>query len=466
MQLTSLVVGALALVYVISSTSNRGLMRFLAPESIGMIMLFAIFSVRPLFGNRFDEQLFYGFVPSPAGQHTALVVGTVSMAAYALGCFICSVRPTRAAELAQAQKTTDGRSVELSAEKAVVFAIAGAALYVVLLLAVAGSSTVAALSGGRSAEVAIAGVPEFVLIVPMSGSVAVAIFLLYRRGTYLSLREVLLCLFSIAVSLVLLSQLGNRRFLIPAALIPVIAGLLRRRIAVRAYHVLIAAVAFMFVAIVPMVRSAGARMPGENLLSASWRYLGDEGISGVFTPVFASYDTEMLDYIALMSERLPPNTGIGFGLGKGTLVEFLLRPLPSSITGTQYSDALLTSVWGGGCGQPVCPVASVAGVLYFEGGILAVGLGTFLFAVILRWLSNRLAYSATLATMPATAVVVASAFALVATRTNTVHSLWWVIYTLALTYGIYLLSSRRIRLRSSPIKLDPRSPLSLDARRL
>jgi hypothetical protein len=456
MQLMSLLVGVLAMTYVVGSTSNRGLARFLAPESVAIVMLFAIFSVRPLFDNRFSEQTFYGYVPSAAGERTALLVGVVCMTSFAVACFFWSVRPARAAELRATERKSETREVRLSARKVLVISLVGAVVYTVMLFVIAGRGTVAALSGGRSADVAIAGVPELILLIPMLGSVVVTLFIISRRDTSISRSEALYCLMAVAVSLVLLSQLGNRRFLIPAALMPVIGLLVRKPIRLGGHHVLLALVAFVFIAIVPMVRSAGARMPGENLLTASWRYLGERGVAGVLTPVFASYDTEMLDYIALMSEKLPPNAGMQFGLGRGTLVEFFLRPLPSSITGVQYSDQLLTLVWGGGCGQPVCPVASVAGVLYFEGGIMAVALGTFVFAAGLRVLSNRLAYNANLRVLPTTCVTVVSAFALIATRTNTVHSLWWSIYALVLVLVVYWVVSRPVGSASGEMRTTHR----------
>jgi hypothetical protein len=451
MQLVSLVVGIIATVYVFSSTSNRGLARFMAPEVIAMLMLFSIFSIRPLFADRFAEQTFYGYIPTPAGEHTALVIGTVCMTFFALGCFLASVRPAKAAVLRARRPPAETRVVRLSATRALMIACGGAVLYVLLLLAVAGPGTVAALGGGRSQDVAIGGVPEFVLLVPMTGSIVATLFIISRRDSVITRREAVLCLCAVSVSVVLLSQLGNRRFLIPAALMPIIAILVRRTLRVRAYHVVIALVAFLFIAIVPMVRSAGARMPGENLLTASWRYLGERGIAGVLTPVFASYDTEMLDYIAFMSQKLTSNSGIGFGLGRGTVVEFLLRPLPSSVSGMQFSDQLLASVWGGGCGQPVCPVASVAGVLYFEGGVVAVAIGSLAFAIALRFLSNRLGFSRSIRLLPLTCVAVASAFALIATRTNTVHSLWWTLYAIVLT----LLVHRMVSTRTRPVTSAP-----------
>jgi hypothetical protein len=449
-QLISLVIGVLATIYVVGSTANRGLARFLAPESIAIIMLFAIFSVRPLFSNRFAEQTFYGYVPSLVGERTALLAGIVCMACFAAGCFFWSVRPARAAELAARVPKPEKRLVNLSAKKVLVVSVVGAVVYALMLVAIAGTGTVAALSGGRSADVVIAGVPEVILLVPMTGSIVTTLFIINRRHAMIIKSEAIYCVAAVGVSLVLLSQLGNRRFLIPAALMPLMAMLVRKTMRIRAYHVVLALVGFVFIAIVPMVRSAGARMPGENLLTASWRYLGDRGISGVLTPVFASYDTEMLDYIALMSQKITADTGIGFGMGRGTILEFLLRPLPSSVTGVQYSDQLLTSIWGGGCGQPVCPVASVAGVFYFEGGLIAVALGTFAFAAVLRFLSNRMAYSSGLKLLPITCVTVASAFALIAARTNTIHSLWWVLYALALVLVVY-------RVVSSPATTTPRS---------
>jgi hypothetical protein len=243
----------------------------------------------------------------------------------------------------------------------------------------------------------------------------------------------------------MVSALGTRRFMIPAVLMPISAALIRRSARLRLWHLAIGFVGLLFVAIVPMVRSAGARLPGENLLTASFRYASERGIEGILEPIFASYDTEMLDYIALVSSRIHAGW-LSFGLGRGTLLEFILRPVPASMLGqTPWSDKVLINLWGGtGCGHPYCPVASVAGVTYFDGGFPLVIVGSFAFGFVVRWLATRWVYNRHLGDFRATVVAIASSFALVAARTNTVHATWWCIYTLIIAGAIYGIFSARL----------------------
>jgi hypothetical protein len=404
-------------------------------------MLVMIFGIRPLFVDRFDVRTMYGLVPDADALDAAMRVGATCLFWFTLGAFIATVRPRRASQILEQGVKAHRRRVQLSAAAVLVVALVSVALYVAAIVVLAGPSSLLALSGGRSSEASLSGVPELVLVVPIAGSVATALFLISRRGDPLRRSEVLLLVVAVSLSLVALSQLGTRRFLIPGLLIPLVAALIRSPVRLKAWHVLAGAAAFIFLAIVPMVRSAGARMPGENLLTASWRYFSDEGIAGVLTPVFASFDTEMLDYIAVYAGQSNPVVGAG----KGTFLEFLTRPIPGSGTGLAFSDEVLTTIWGGGCGFPNCPVPSIAGVLYFDGGLVAVAIGSLLFGMFVRFLAGRWALNAVLSDLEATVVAIVSGFALVAARTNTIHAMWWCIYTLLVLFLIHALFSRSPR---------------------
>ncbi|RUR01226.1 hypothetical protein [Labedella endophytica] len=436
----SAVVAMITLLYMVATSPVRGLGRFVAPDTTAAVMLAMIFGVRPLFTDRFEIRTMYGLIPDTNALDTAMTVGVVSLSFFGFGAFIAAVRPTRAAIFSKQSAPIERREVRLTAGGVLGISVFAIALYVAAIIVLAGPSSLTALSGGRSEDATLGGVPEFVLVIPMAGSVAATIFFISRRNRQIHVFELLLILAAIAISLTALSQLGNRRFLIPGLLIPLVAALIRSPVRLKAWHLVLGVVGFLFLAIVPMVRSAGARMPGENLLTASLRYFGDEGFRGVLTPVFASYDTEMLDYIAVFAGQPNPE----YGLGRGTLLEFLARPLPGDVFGTAFSDQVLTSIWGGGCGQPYCPVGSLAGVLYFDGGLPAVAVGSFLFGIAVRFIANRWAFNSMLSTVSASSIAVVSGFALVAARTNTVHAIWWCVYVLLLMAGIYLISSRRM----------------------
>ena len=442
MTLIALLVAATVLLYVLRSHPSRGLGRLASPDSTALFMLVAIFAVRPLFADRLDDG-FYGYALDAPSVERAIAIGATCIGAFGLGVFFATARPAKQVKLA-ALPPRARRRTTITAGGTLLVTIAAVAIHLAALLMFAGWRTVTALPGGRSAE-ASTGLPEIIFVLPLAGSISVSLFLLARGGTPIKRGEALTLLACVAISLVMVSALGTRRFMIPAILMPICAALIRRPAKLRLWHLTVGFVGLLFVAIVPMVRSAGARLPGENLLTATLRYASEQGIEGILEPIFAAYDTEMLDYIALTSSRIHAGW-LSFGLGRGTLLEFILRPVPSSrLSQRAWSDEVLINLWGGaGCGDTYCPVASVAGVTYFDGGFPLVIVGSFAFGFGLRWLATRWVYNRHLGDFRATVVAIASSFALVAARTNTVHATWWCIYTLIIAWLIYRVFSDRV----------------------
>lgn len=445
-------IGVMAGVVLIATCPLRGLSRVIAPDVMAAIMLLAIFAVRPLIESRFTSRSFYGYIPSEAGQNQAVVVGSLAMVFLLMGALVASTR-FRAPE---AILRDDRAPSRMRAWQPLMAAMIGAVAYVGLVVALAGPDTLRSLAGGRSEVLSLGGIPELVFMAPLTGSIAASYFMLSRRGQRITPIEWVILVASVAISVVGVSQLGNRRFLIPAALIPIIAGAMRKPVNLRVRHVAGGAAAFTFLAIVPLVRAAGARRPGENLVSASVRHAREVGPEGVLRPVFASYDTEMFDYVALVAPSL--GEGVPYGLGRGTLVELLARPLPSAVNvGDAHSDVVMSTFWGGGCGDPVCPVASAPGVLYFDGGLPLVALGCFVLGYGLRRLALAWKHNATMSTRQALLVAIASGFALVAMRTNTVHALWWIAYA-ALIAAVLTKSGRPQRSEASLVLPQPPAP--------
>ncbi|STX04943.1 Uncharacterised protein [Kocuria rosea] len=405
-------------------------------------MLFAIFGIRPLFYDRFDEEAWYGkYMPSPEGETLALLVGLTAIAGIGIGAAMMNGRAAKARKKHRSFGSQFRAPIRFTAKEVLLATLAASGAYVGVLTLMAGSQIFSQLRQGRSAEVAIGGLPEIVLMVPMTGSTAAAIFLLANRHRKLSKAEFIVLLASISTSIALVSQLGNRRFIIPTILIPVVASLIRRPARVRLWHIPAALITVLIMATIPMVRAAGARNPNESLLGAAWRYLRDEGISGTIRPIFASYDTEMFDYVAILAPRMQEE---GYGWGRGTLLEFVTRPIPASWgSTTSWSNELLTKLFGGGCGEPFCPVASFPGVMFFDGGLILVAVGSLIMGAFLRSLAIAWQYNSHLSFKKLMSVVIASAFALIAMRTNTIHAAWWCLYTIGISYLVYFYAAAK-----------------------
>jgi hypothetical protein len=318
------------------------------------------------------------------------------------------------------------------------------ALYLVALILLVGPASVLAMGGGRSADVVTAGVPAIVMMIPLMGSLAASIYIIsLGPRSPIRWKELLTIVLVVSLSVVMLSSLGNRRFLIPAVLMPVIAVAAMRKTPARAIYMILGVLGFLLTAILPMVRSSGSRLAGETLLDSIVRYASEQGLDGIVLPVFASNDTEMLDYIGVFLRQVESGHQ-SFGFGQGTFGDFLTSSIPSALfKGTSYSDQILTNIWGGGCGKPFCPVASVVGVSYFDAGIFGVILGCGVFGYFMGWLTNRLTRLQNLGPFAATTTVIFSSFAIVLTRTNTINALWWSIYTIVLATPILWLTTRR-----------------------
>ncbi|MET9018455.1 hypothetical protein ABZV93_00580 [Actinopolymorpha sp. NPDC004070] len=408
------------------------------------LMLVAIFGIRPLFSDRLPTG-FYGYDVS-AGQDLALTVGMTCLVSLGLGVFLASggnrSRPGERPRPVGAQPMTLGRLAVASAGGVVVYAVFMAARY--------GPSVFGELMAGRSASLSetLGGIPEVVTTLPLSGSVAAALYLISHRSQKMSSAEWWAVTLAALVSVIGVSALGNRRFLIPAVLAPVIAALVRRPVRLHLWHLAVGLAMVVVLAAIPMVRSAGARAPGQSFVDALLQYIQQEGIVGTLVPVFASYDTEMFDYIALAG----PSLQSGFdpwGAGRGTLLAFVTWPMPSAWF-QSYRDEVLTRFWGGGCGNPVCPVSSLAGVLYFDGGLIVVAIGSVLAGLLLRRLTLVLANAVEASTLKLLMTVIASSFALVAVRTDTVAAIWWCFYMCGIGLVSYALLPRNAQPVTTP----------------
>lgn len=466
MEWLALAVALLAVVTVVATCPVEGVGRFIAPDSLAVFVLAAIFGIRPVLKATMASTIqasgklpwhLYGHPISQDGWDTAVWVGIVALLAYTVGAtgLTCSgVRGSR--RLTQRdirRRTRQGDQWSFGAMACVVTALAGTGLYFGVIAVLAGSQAVVTLFGGRSADTTLPGLPEAVAIAGLSGSLAAAILMISRRERKLLPPHWAAIAFAILLSVIQVSLGGNRRFLIPAVLIPMIAWLIRRPRRITLPWVAVGIAGGVFLSVVPMVRSAGARLPGENLFTASWRYVAEEGVLGSLLPVFTSYDTEMIDYIAVVAPTLGGSQPLGWG--RGTVLEFLTRPAPSGalsgeVSGQSFSDTVLTSVWGGGCADAVCPVASVAGVSYFDGGMVGVVIGCLLFGAALRCLSSLWNRAEELTDSAVLAVVVLSSFGLIAARTNTVHATWWALYALIIALVAFWLLRTPVIARPVP----------------
>jgi len=446
-------VNALPVILVFATNPLRGVSRIIAPDTLSVVMLYAIFGVRPLFEDRFmassgKAQGFYGMVPTADGQFTASVVGTVLLWSMTIGVIARAQLGARGKNPARFLQPRDevhrGASSASKPLKAVLLTTASIFLYCTLLISVMGLAGFLSMFGGRSAAASTGGLPEAVMALPLVGSIASATLILStsdrRRIDGPALWAIGYCT---TASLIAVSQLGNRRLMIPALLIVATAALMRRPARLRLWHLGAGALALTAFAVLPRVRSAGSRLEGENLFDAIFRSVGEAGFSGVGASFFTSYDTEMFDYIAMLAPYFE-NGRIPYGLGSGSFSEFLTHPLPSALTPGDGRTSELKAYlfnhfcYGVGCDIPN-PVQSIGGLLFFEAwyiGVLVGGIGA---GFVLRALSYRWHEAARSSVARNLVTAVFASYAMIAVRTDTIFAVWWCIYALIVTVVVLIL---------------------------
>ena len=421
-----------------------------------MIILYAVFAVRPLFVERFRPSAisgsgFYGLVPSLEGQITASVVGSVLLWSIAVGALWQTQRYKRHDQLRGGAQPADDPAANVQTDfqpgRAVLITVTSLALYAAVLIAIMGFSGFLALSGGRSAEAAMDFVPELITVIPLAGSIASAVLILSAGANRIGLSGWLAIGFCAAASVVTVSQLGTRRYIIPALLIVVTALLMRRPTRVRIWHLALGALALIALAVLPYVRSAGSRVAGESLLDALIRSIDETGPFGAGASFFTSYDTQMYDYIAVLASEFQ-NGNLQLGWGRGTIIEFIARPFPSSMTpflerSSEFKIHLFNySCFGADCPAPN-PVLSVGGMLFFDGWYIAVLIGGLVLGLIVRALAHRWAMASSLTAAQNIFTAVCASYAMIAVRTDTVFAIWWCIYTLVIAWLVLSAMGKR-----------------------
>jgi hypothetical protein len=362
-----------------STRLRRG--HLLSPFSIAVLLLVAIFGVRPLILAAEQDWWFNG-VNVVGGSSLAATVGLCAVIAlcfgYGLGRLILLQGLSQPARVGMVEVASTVRR-DVSIEVAALVAAACTALWFVAMIAIGGGTAfLAQLAAGRSADVnrVLDGVPVLVSAIPVAGVVVLAACRLrISAARPISRRESLWYWGAIALALVPPLTLGNRRLLLPVAIVALLAVVRptwNRR--VPALGVAAAAASGLVVAAIPFVRSAGSRSTSPDLVGALGAYFEDNGVIETVRSFFVSYDTEMFSYIAMVGPHL--GQSVEFGLGRATLGEALLQPLPAAIAPwPTWSNHLLTVMFGGGCGTVACPVPSVAGILFFDTGFIGVVAG-------------------------------------------------------------------------------------------
>ena len=370
---TGILVAGVYLLYV-----RAKIRRLLAPLSLTLFILVSIFAIRPLLLLQIGDYDLYGVVFAGYFNDAALV-GLISVVCLLGGYFFA---PTKG-------RSTLRPPERESRERPRVLVTCYVSIGVILLWFLAqiflggGLQYLVVLFDGRSAanvEVQ-GGVPAIVNALPVVGAILSSSAVIRARCFGgLSKFELLTWSLTMVLAVIPPLSLGGRRFLLPSLTVWAIALLAKNwHRNLRTGYVISAASTFILLVSVPFIRSAGARAANENFVSAFGTYIFGTGISQAIREYFVSYDTEMFDLVALTIRET--NNGLSYGLGRATIGETAANLLPNVAQPELYSDRLLTSIYGGGCSELYCPVSSLPGALFLDGGYILVGLGMAIFGV-------------------------------------------------------------------------------------
>ncbi|RYE44160.1 MAG: oligosaccharide repeat unit polymerase [Hyphomicrobiales bacterium] len=396
----------------------------LSPFSVSIVMLMAIFGVRPILISQDPYHTFYGYSVS-GGLNDAALIGFVGIVGLVSGYGVRSAPQHGPLQEIVVAGEPSGRRIRLKSLHVVTICIVAVGLWLALMAArFGGASALALMAGGRSSDVSgvLAGLPVFIYALPASAAMVVAFWRASEeRNTPFDLRMKLVFWALIALCIVPPVLLGNRRFILPCLIAALLASVTRKwNTPVKLRALLLGFLGFSALAVIPFIRSAGSRSEGDSLAAAMIGFIREEGFGGIVTNFFTSYDTEMLDYIAFMVPRLGMSSAWGYG--RGLVLDIITAPIPSGLLPVpSWSNQVLIDSFGRSCATGICPVPSVVGTGYFDFGIFGVVLVTFALGWLCRLFELKIRTSSGVSLL---AVLVFGSLPATAVRGNFPSHLW------------------------------------------
>jgi hypothetical protein len=361
------------------------------PIVLGTVTLAVLFGVRPLWmiitgEDTVDDTGFPIASQLPQAYLVGLLATIAFVAAYEARSFRGRRRPA-----SLVPNLDSGRAVWV----ALLATALGVALYCLYLLQGTGSvlEGLKLAAGGRSEEVeeVLGSSSEYLTSAPILAGCGAVLLVLITGGNRTARYKPLivgLIILLITIPVIVFFFGGQRRFIVPVILIPVVTCYLvsRRRPKWRTI-VAIVPIAFLVLAIIPFARTEGAREQGGGLAKIYSRGLANPVETG--RRFIAGHDTAMVETLAHEIATLEGSGGYGFG--RATFGDLLLAPIPHAVVHTKPETArnkLLRRMFGEPCttvhGQ--CPDFSAPGTFYQDLGLFGVLLGM----AGLGWLSSSI----------------------------------------------------------------------------
>lgn len=421
----TIAVGLIA--WVVAVRFRRG--SVLGPFPLSLLMLVAIFGVRPVLMIHYDTYDIYGLDVISGFNQTARL-GFVAVTTLTAGYWISRLLDKNRHQ-APSEPATGGRMPPTVRVAAITCVACSAAWFVVMALIGGGPAAIGVLYAGRSAAATsiLGNTPSAVFCLPIAGAVLLAAARIRtERSRHLTVRERVYFWAAIAASTIPSAALGGRRFLVPCVLAALVATAVPRwRAPVTVRMVAFASGSLLLLAAIPFVRSSGARTEGAGFLTALQDYFGEAGINGTLRSLFLSYDTDAFGYMSYVVPRL--GDGVPYGYGRSTIGDLFLNALPVSSGVQLWSDQLLTQFFGAGCAGDVCPVASAVGILYFDWGLPVLIAGCLLLGFWFGRFDGALLRAGSYRLL---ALLTVGGFAMIAVRGSSMSTAWLAVNVLLL----------------------------------
>ncbi|WP_372791309.1 hypothetical protein [Paraconexibacter sp.] len=355
-----------------------GRLDFFEPIVISAVLIGLLFGVRPLIQIASGDLTYHGSYDVSAKFPAAVALGLLGAVSFVISYEAYLAIAARRHGERHASRRLEFRS-DLVVRTAAIAAGAGLALFLFHLQrteSIVGGLRLMMQGRSQALTEATANSSEYLSSAPVLGACAAIAIASVSRSPTLRTRAAIVVMASIPVLIFLL--IGNRRFIVPSIVIPIVVGfLVKGRRPRRSVVLPVAVAAFLLLAIIPYARSAGAREQAGGFLN-----IVTYGLSNPEKPATAfmtGYDTEMVVALAMQVESLEATGHYSFG--RATVGDLLLAPVPSALFPSKPQTArneLLIDVTGVPCqttGQTSCPDFSVVGTFYQDWHILGVILG-------------------------------------------------------------------------------------------
>jgi hypothetical protein len=351
----------------------------LEPVVLGCTMLAVICGLRPIITvitgdyvlvDRFDARPFFS---------QAVLIGLIGTVTFVAAYEFTSL-------VHRGRRSSDRPSLALNFNTVLQygFAISGLAL-VLYSLYVHRAGGIGRLFGQRSVALAaeLGNTSEYLSAAPVAIACFAILIVLARRGA-LSRGDKLLAIACSFLPALLFGALGNRRFIVPCVMLPLLTGYLISGRRPKTSRVLVLVpVVFLVLATIPFARTEGARKQAGGL-APIYKQAFEQPAKTVSR--FANGpDTDMLLYLSLQMNY--QQSRHLFYNGRATAGDFLLAPIPSAVFQKKPTTArndLLERLFGAPCtnvGGGLCPDFSILGTFYQDFWLIGVILGMALLGV-------------------------------------------------------------------------------------